>query len=131
LKDYTLNQYSDDEGIIRISNYVFSLQKNNGILYIALFRRVEENNWKCKDIKKIEKDSETGGYNYILGDDKIFSYACETNKGHSCYAVVIDKLNTKGKYDKILKAIKFDLANEKIIEIDLKKEKVECLPEGD
>lgn len=128
LKDYAINQYSDDRSIIRISNYIFSLQKNNGVLYVGLFRMIKKQ-WKCVDIKELEKYSELGDYNYILGDNKIFSYACETREGHFCFAVVIDKVNPVGKYDKILKAIKFDLINEKIIELDLKKEKVECLPE--
>jgi hypothetical protein len=90
---------------------------------------MEKNNWKCIDIKELEKYSDTGEYNYILGNDKLFSYSCETDKGHSCYAIVIDKVNSQGKYNKILKAIKFDLYNKKIVEIDLKKEKVECFPE--
>jgi hypothetical protein len=129
LKDYVLDQYEDDQNIIRLSNYVFSLQKNNGFLYIGLFRRVERNKWKCKDLKKLEAYSEIGDYNYILGGEKFFSYACNTNKGNSCFAVVIDKVNSAGKYDKILKAIKFDLVNEKIIDIDLSKERIECIPE--
>ncbi|MCC9016441.1 hypothetical protein [Flavobacterium lipolyticum] len=130
LKDYILDEYTDDRRIIRISNYTFSLQKNNGFLNIGLFRRTESNKWKCKDLKVLETYSELGDYNYILGDNKVFSYTCETSKGHNCFAVVIDKVNSKGKYDRILKAVKFDLVNEKIIEIDLKKEKLECLPES-
>lgn len=129
LKDYSLDQYRDDENIIRLSNYVFSLQKNEGFLYIGLFRRVDKNKWKCKDLMKLERYSELGEYNYILGDGKIFSYACNTSAGDSCFAVVIDKVNSVGKYDKILKAVKFDLVNEKIIQIDLSKEKIECFPE--
>ncbi|AYN05781.1 MULTISPECIES: hypothetical protein [unclassified Flavobacterium] len=129
LKDYAFSEYADDRSIIRISNYAFSLQKNNSVLYVGLFRKTKEDNWKCKDIKKLEKYSVLGDYNYILGDNKVFSYTCETMEGHSCFAIVIDKVNSVGKYDKILKAIKFDLINEKIIEVDLKKEKVECLPE--
>lgn len=129
LKDYSLDQYADDENIIRLSNYVFSLQKNEGFLYIGLFRRVDKNKWKCKNLMKLERYSELGEYNYILGDGKIFSYACNTSAGDSCFAVVIDKVNSVGKYDKILKAVKFDLVNEKIIQIDLSKEKIECLPE--
>lgn len=129
LKDYSLDQYRDDENIIRLSNYVFSLQKNEGFLYIGLFRRVDKKKWKCKDLMKLERYSELGEYNYILGDGKIFSYACNTSAGDSCFAVVIDKVNSVGKYDKILKAVKFDLVNEKIIQIDLNKEKIECLPE--
>lgn len=128
LKDYALNEYADDRSIIRISNYAFSLQKNNSVLSVGLFRKLK-NHWKCIDIKELEKYSELGEYNYILGDNKIFSYTCETREGHFCFAIVIDKANPVGKYDKILKAIKFDLINEKIIELDLKKEKVECLPE--
>lgn len=129
LKDYLPDQYEDDKDIIRLSNYVFSLQKNSGYLCIALFRRVEKDKWKCKDLKRLEKYSELGDYNYILGEGKIFSYACNTKEGNSCFAVVFDKENSVGKYDKILKAVKFDLVNEKIIEIDLNKEKIECLPE--
>lgn len=129
LRDYKLNEYIDDKNLIRISNYTFSLQKSNGFLNIGLFRRTENNNWKCKDIKPLESYSKLGDYNYILGDNKEFSYTCETSKGDFCFAVVIDKVNSKGKYDKILKAVKFDLVNEKIIEIDLNKEKIECLPE--
>lgn len=131
LKDYLLDQYADDKNIIRLSNYVFSLQKNEGFLYIGLFRRIDKNKWECKDLIKLEKYSELGEYNYILGDGKIFSYACNTSSGDSCFAVVIDKVNSAGKYDKILKAVKFDLVNEKIIEIDLNKEKIECLPENE
>jgi hypothetical protein len=129
LKDYVLSQYADDRSIIRISNYVFSLQKNKGVLYIGLFRRIKNNNWKCVDVMGLEKYSKLGEYNYILGNNKEFSYACETSKGHFCYAIVIDKVNPAGKYDKILKAIKFDLVNEKIIDIDLSKERIECIPE--
>lgn len=129
LKDYSLDEHTDDKNIIRLSNYVFSLQKDNGVLFIGLFERVEKHNWKCIDIKELEKYAELGECNYILGDGKVFSYVCKTEKGNSCFAVVIDKENSAGKYDKILKAIKFDLVNGKIIEIDLKKEKVECFPE--
>jgi len=129
IKDYLSDQYADDKNIIRLSNYVFSLQKNEGFLYIGLFRRIDKNKWKCKDLIKLERYSELGEYNYILGDGKIFSYACNTTAGDSCFAVVIDKVNSAGKYDQILKAVKFDLVNEKIIELDLNKEKVECLPE--
>jgi len=131
LKDYLLDQYADDKNVIRLSNYVFSLQKDEGFLYIGLFRRVDKNKWKCKDLMKLERYSELGEYNYILGDGKIFSYACNTSAGDSCFAVVIDKVNSVGKYDKILKAVKFDLVNEKIIQIDLSKEKIECLPENE
>jgi archaellum component FlaF (FlaF/FlaG flagellin family) len=131
LKDYLLDQYADDKNIIRLSNYVFSLQKDEGFLYIGLFRIIDRNKWKCKDLIKLEKYSELGEYNYILGNGKIFSYACNTSAGDSCFAVVIDKVNSAGKYDKILKAVKFDLVNEKIIEIDLNKEKIECLPENE
>ncbi|TDX11216.1 hypothetical protein [Flavobacterium sp. S87F.05.LMB.W.Kidney.N] len=131
LKDYLLDQYADDKNIIRLSNYVFSLQKDEGFLYIGLFRRIDRNKWKCKDLIKLEKYSELGEYNYILGDGKIFSYTCNTSSGDSCFAVVIDKVNSGGKYDKILKAVKFDIVNEKIIEIDLNKEKIECLPENE
>jgi len=129
LRDYKLNEYIDDRNLIRISNYTFSLQKNNGFLNIGLFRRTQNNKWKCKDLKKLESYAELGDYNYILGDNKVFSYTCETSKGDFCFAVVTDKVNSLGKYDQILKAVKFDLVNEKIIEVDLQKEKIECLPE--
>lgn len=131
LKDYSQSQYADDESVIRISNYVFSIQKNSGFLYMALFRRVEENSWKCVDKIPLEKYSELGEYDYILGDNKLFSYSCETAKGHFCYAIVIDKINSERKYSQILKAVKFDLVKGKIIEIDLKTEKIECFPEND
>lgn len=131
LKDYKLSQYADDESIIRISNYVFSITKQDGFLFIGLFRRVGEENWKCIDIMKLEKYTELGEYDYILGDGKIFSYSCETTKGHFCYAIVIDKINSERKYSQILKAVKFDLVKGKIVEIDLKTEKIECFPESD
>ncbi|MEW5675952.1 hypothetical protein ABGT15_06525 [Flavobacterium enshiense] len=103
LKDYKLSQYADGESIIRISNYVFSIQKNKGFLYIALFRRIQENSWKCVDMMRLEKYSELGEYDYILGNNKLLSYSCQTDKGHFCYAIVIDEINSENKYDKILK----------------------------
>lgn len=115
--------------VIKISDFTFGLIKTEGILSMGLLKKAKNYNWKCVDVKEVEKISDTSEYPSELGNNKVFSYICETNKGHFCCAVVMNKINSSGKYEKVLKAYKFDLANEKIVEIDLKKEKVECEPE--
>lgn len=115
--------------LIKISDFTYGLIKSKGILSMGLLKKEKNYNWKCVDAKEVEKISNTSEYPSELGNGKVFSFICETNKGHFCCAVVIDKINSSGKYIKVLKAYKFDLGNEKIVEIDLKKERVECEPE--
>ena len=42
---------------------------------------------------------------------------------------MINEIDKSEKYKKVLRAFKFDLEKEIIVEVDLKKEKVECFPE--
>lgn len=114
--------------VISIDDFTLATLKYKGKFYVGFFKIVDIDKYKCVDVLELDKYKKKETY-FDLGDNKEFSYTCKTSKGHSCYAIVINKINSAGKYDKILKAIKFDLVNEKIIEIDLKKEKVECLPE--
>jgi predicted RNA-binding protein len=115
---------------INMMDFDVHIIKSDGILSMVLSKREKNKIWKCLDVIEVEKTSDSSEYPTVLGNNKVFSYICETDKGHVCYAVVMDKINASGKYEKVLKAYKFDLANGKIIEIDLKKEKVECEPEG-
>ncbi len=114
--------------VILIDDFTLTTLKYKEKFYVGLFKILDIDKYKCVDILELEKYKKKETY-FDLGDNKEFSYNCETSKGHSCYAIVIDKVNSTGKYDKILKAVKFDLVNEKIIEIDLNKEKIECRPE--
>jgi hypothetical protein len=130
LEDILYRPEDYPEHSIKISDFTYAVIKSDGILSMGLFKQEKIDNWKCIDVIEVDKISDTSEHPFILGKNREFSYICETNKGHYCCAVVMDKINASGKYEKVLKAYKFDLANGKIIEIDLKKEKVECEPEG-
>ncbi|WP_337966764.1 hypothetical protein [uncultured Flavobacterium sp.] len=116
--------------LIKIRDFTYGLIKSKGILSMGLLKKEKNYNWKCVDAKEVEKVNDTSEYPSELGNGKVFSFICETSEGHFCCGVVINKINSSGKYTKVLKAYKFDLGNEKIVEIDLKKEKVECEPEA-
>ncbi|HEY1196221.1 hypothetical protein [Flavobacterium sp.] len=119
-----------DQDVIKISDFLDGLIKANGILSMGLLKKEKNYNWKCVDVIDVEKATDTSEYPTLIGNNLVFSTICETDKGHFCCAVVIDKINAAGQYEKVLKAYKLDLVNEKIIQIDLKKEKVKCLPES-
>ncbi|WP_343697127.1 hypothetical protein [Flavobacterium sp.] len=116
--------------VILIDDFTLATLKYDEKFYVGLFRIIDINNYRCIAVLELEKYKKKESF-FDLGDHKLFSYACNTSAGDSCFAIVIDKVNSAGKYDKILKAVKFDLVNEKIIEIDLTKEKIECLPENE
>jgi hypothetical protein len=120
------NDYFDE--VILIDNFTLATLKYNGNFYVGLFKIIDADKYRCLDVLGLERYKNKESF-FDLGDNKVFSYTCETSKGDFCFAVVTDKVNSLGKYDQILKAVKFDLVNEKIIEVDLQKEKIECLPE--
>lgn len=118
-----------DENVIRMKDFGVLNINNQGNLLKILLKKEKIDKWKVIDILSIGKAINKDMNQYEMEGNKCLSFTCYNNKKDQYFGVVINKITASGKYEKVLKAFKFDLVKEKIIEVDLKKEKVDCFPE--
>ena len=118
-----------DKNIISLRNFAVSNINNQGKLSEIFLKKERDERWKVIDIVDIGKAINGDINQYEMEGNQYLSFSCYNNKGYQYFGIVVNKVNSLRKYEKVLKAYKFDLVNEKIIEVDLKKEKVECFPE--
>ncbi|MFD1604173.1 hypothetical protein ACFSJW_08290 [Flavobacterium artemisiae] len=117
------------EKAIRITDFGVLNVNDKGNILEVLFKKEKKDYWKVVDILNIGKAIDEDEHQYKIEGNRYLSFSCENNQHHQYFGVVINKIDKSGKYEKVLRAFKFDLEKEKIIEVDLKKEKVECFPE--
>lgn len=123
------NLSAKDKNIISVRNFRVSHINNRGNLLTILFKKEKGEKWKVIDIIKIGKAIDMKEYQYEMEGNQYLSFSCYNNKQNQYFGLVINKINKSGKYEKVLRAFKFDLEKEKIVEINLKREKIECFPE--
>ncbi|WP_337966767.1 hypothetical protein [uncultured Flavobacterium sp.] len=123
------DEKASDQNVIKIRDFGVLNINQKGNLLTVFFKKEKGEKWKVIDILDIGKAINMDEHQYKMEGNQYLSFDCYNNKRNQYFGVVINKINSSGKYDKVLKAYKFDLLNGKIIEIDLKKEKVECFPE--
>jgi hypothetical protein len=123
------NEKVSDQNVIKIRDFGVLNINQKGNLLTIFFKKEQGEKWKVIDVLHIGKAINTDEHQYKMEGNQYLSFDCYNNKHNQYFGVVINKINSSGKYEKVLKAYKFDLLNEKIVEIDLKKEKVECFPE--
>ncbi|OXA71735.1 hypothetical protein B0A67_10290 [Flavobacterium aquidurense] len=123
------NEKTNDQNVIKIRDFGLLNINHKGTLLTIFLKKEKADKWKVIDILDIGKTINMDEYQYKMEGNQYLSFDCYNSKHNQYFGVVIDKINSSGKYEKVLKAYKFDLINEKIVEIDLKKEKVECFPE--
>src|SRR6218665_863007 len=114
-----------DKNIISLRNFAVSNINNQGKLSEIFLKKERDERWKVIDIVDIGKAINGDINQYEMEGNQYLSFSCYNNKGYQYFGIVVNKVNSLRKYEKVLKAYKFDLVNEKIIEVDLKKEKVE------
>lgn len=123
------DEKASDQNVIKIRDFGVLNINQKGNLLTVFFKKEQGKKWKVIDILDIGKAINTDEHQYKMEGNQYLSFDCYNNKHNQYFGVVINKINSSGKYDKVIKAYKFDLLNGKIVEIDLKKEKIECFPE--
>jgi hypothetical protein len=123
------NEKASDQNVIKIRDFGVLNINQKGNLLTIFFKKEQGEKWKVIDVLHIGKAINTDEHQYKMEGNQYLSFDCYNNKHNQYFGIVINKINSSGKYEKVLKAYKFDLLNKKIVEIDLKKEKVECFPE--
>jgi hypothetical protein len=123
------NEKASDQNVIKIRDFGVLNINQKGNLLTIFFKKEQGEKWKVIDVLHIGKAINTDEHQYKMEGNQYLSFDCYNNKHNQYFGIVINKINPSGKYEKVLKAYKFDLLNKKIVEIDLKKEKVECFPE--
>ncbi|TDW46588.1 hypothetical protein EV144_106260 [Flavobacterium sp. 270] len=123
------NENVTDKNVIRIEDFGVLNINDQGNLLTVFFEKEKGDKWKAIDKLNIGKAINTDLHQYEMEGNKYLSFSCYNNKHNEYFGVVINKVDPSGKYEKVVRAFKFDLVNGKIIEIDLKKEKVECFSE--
>lgn len=123
------DEKASDQDVIKIRDFGVLNINQKGNLLTVFFKKEKGEKWKVIDILEIGKAINTVEHQYKMEGNQYLSFDCYNNKHNQYFGVVINKINSSGKYDKVIKAYKFDLLKGKIVEIDLKKEKVECFPE--
>lgn len=118
-----------DKNVICVRNFAVSDVNNQGNLLTIFFKKEKRDKWKVIDIIKIGKAIDMKEYQYKMEGNQYLCFSCYNNKHNQYFGVVINKIDKSGKYEKVLRAFKFDLEKEKIVEINLKREKIECFPE--
>ncbi|MEN2400565.1 hypothetical protein GKZ90_0012305 [Flavobacterium sp. MC2016-06] len=123
------NISAKDKNVIRIRDFGVADSNDRGNFSLIFCKKIKDEKWKVIDIVNIGKAIDMSEHQYKMEGNKYLSFSCYNNKGYQYYGLVINKIDSSGKYEKVLKAYKYDFVNEKIVEVDLKKEKVECFPE--
>lgn len=123
------NQNLIVEKAIRVTDFGVLNVNEKGNLLDVLLKKEKKDHWKVVDILNIGKAVNEDEHQYEMEGNRYLSFSCENNQHHQYFGIVINKIDKSGKYEKVLRAFKFDLEKEKIVEVDLKKEKVECYPE--
>ena len=123
------NKEFDEEALLNIDEFSVALAKYKNIIHFLLLKKVSENSIKILDKKVLGAHRDNEEHLSFLSENRFFSHICHSSEKREYFGIVIDKLDKNRKYEKVIKVWKLDLINEKFEEIDLKKEKIECLPE--
>ncbi|QZK90599.1 hypothetical protein K5V07_08885 [Flavobacterium sp. CHNK8] len=114
---------------INLKDYNLVVVNDNDTIKHLLLKYYTKEKSKLVDIFILGKHRENSNFIGDLEGNKFLCNSCYDKGTNEYFGIVIDKLDKNRKYEKVIKVWKLDLINEKFEEIDLKKEKIECLPE--
>ncbi len=121
------NKNLTNEIIEKFKNYRFKTQFKKGVIDLLFYKKVEEGILLLDMIQINNNEDEIKERNSSFSEKTKYLLVNDCVVQDKCVMVLVDKLSKSfEKYNKNLRAWSFNIINEKIEELNIEKERIEC-----